>query len=70
VACLGKILDEAARSVVFLCDGVDRDFVADVAELEGGVSATIDTGEGDFIGCSFSEGGTGLNPGGCQLKLH
>ena len=47
-AYLGEGLHEAAGHFEFASDEVDGCFVAEVAELEGRVEATVDAGGADF----------------------
>lgn len=50
-------LDRSAGEVVFARNEVDGEFVAEIAELEGGVEAAVDAGRVDFGGCAGGEGG-------------
>ena len=54
-ADLGECLHEAAGHLEFAGDEVDGRFVAQVAELEGGVEAAVDSGGVHFRGGGFGE---------------
>lgn len=62
MAGLGERLHEAARGGVFARYGVDRQLVAEVAQLEGGVEAAVDASGGQFGGGAFGEGATAVAP--------
>ena len=47
-AYLGEGLHEAAGDFELAGNEVDGGFIAEVAELEGGVEATVDAGGADF----------------------
>ena len=55
MTCLGERLDGTAGHIVFLGNAVDGNFVAQIAELEGKVEATIATGGVLFFVCGFLE---------------
>ena len=52
-ARLREVLHEAAGGVVLAGDGVDGELVAEVAELEGGVGASVDAGGVLFLRRGF-----------------
>lgn len=54
-ADLGEGLHEATRNFELASDEVDGGLVAQVAQLKGGVEATIDSGGADFRGVGFGE---------------
>ena len=54
-ADLGERLHEAAGDLEFASDEVDGRFVAEIAELEGGVEAAVDSGGVHFRGGGFGE---------------
>ena len=56
LADLGEGLHEAAGNLELASDEVDGCFVAQVAELEGGVEAAVDSGGVHFRGSGFREG--------------
>ena len=56
LADLGEGLHEAAGDFEFAGDEVDGRFVAEVAQLEGGVEAAVDPGGADFRERGFGEG--------------
>ncbi len=61
-ADLGEGLHEAARDFESAGDEVDGRFVAEVAELEGGVEAAVDSGGADFRRGGFGEGLRAVGP--------
>ena len=63
LAGLRERLHEAARGGVFARDGVDGEFVAEVAQLEGGVEAPVDARRGQFGRGAFGEGAAAVAPG-------
>ena len=52
----------ATRGVVSGGDGVDGDFVAEVAQLEGGVEARVDAGGGEGGGGVGGQGAAAVAP--------
>ena len=55
-ADLGEGLHKAAGNFEFASDEVDGGFVAEIAQLEGCVEATVDSGGANFLGGGFGEG--------------
>jgi hypothetical protein len=63
---LRQILHDPPRDLVFASDGVDGHFVAEIAELEGGVEAFVDAGDFEFAGGGFFHGCTVGPDGFCE----
>ena len=68
-AGLREGLHEAAGDLEFAGDEVDGDFVAEVAELEGGVEAAVYAGGFDLRWRAFGEGFRAVRPVGCHVRM-
>lgn len=67
MAGLRERLDVSAGEGVFFCDRVNGHFVAEVAELEGRVEASVNAEGFDFGGCDGGEG-TAIGPVMCKYS--
>ena len=52
---LRKCLNRPRGDVISLCNGMNRHFIAQVAQLECDIAAAINASHSDFLGCIFRQ---------------